>query len=788
MASPFSKPENFAAQGLDLRVAFHRNGSFDFGWQDSELGDVARRLQVLDVTQGVNHDFPRTILRLNLSPEWDADGVELAPAVKMGQLANLIPPDTRMVIYAEIPAELPGGGSETRAFLFDGYPKVQRNPFSGKQGTSFVDFYVIGMSLFERMGMEPGAWIYGRHMKAPPGAPEGVLTQHCAALPCIFNFDSAPGRNATRGNRAKNLIDIDGKMVPVFTYDGDPEAVWWTYADVLTYLLHFYHKLLGELYPLADGNGYLLCKDIVEADEGPQVLTTSTSVSWQEHAATKADEMTVQGLNVTQALIEIMSKLGACVMQHTRNEGGEPSTELVFWMAGEGGPFTAESIAEPERIVRTDPEDETSPVRALSLDKESTRAPFNGTANSEVMEGEAVYDASAVVSSCQVIGEPTLHEITTGKGPYSFATKGNIWKPAWKPDLTFGDDISGNSLETRLNDIADADPEATGIPLLLFQRYFRSGKDHALYAEVGRRWSLDESGELAAQAGEYARINGLTDSWSAETYAAGFDFHTFCNVPFLRIDNEDRPWVRRRRRMLSPLAVGADHQKQHPRVDCSWDSGNHWYPYPGNVRFEDDRCTLVLTDENLAGESLTNKADEATDATSGQSVWEAIMRGAFRLAVTFTVEGDAVVSGQSADAQGYTTFKPHRLLTMNNRYRHHRQETSSVLVGQTGQTFVELDETAQAEALANRCVSIAHARTINGNFVIPWLSRTYLPGDLISGIQPRGVSFDGNRDADHPRYPQVVGIKWHAGEDGPETHITLDDLRTAIRKSALENA
>jgi len=71
--------------------------------------------------------------------------------------------------------------------------------------------------------------VYGRWM-VPSGTPADPV--HYSGLPCRFNPGGVPNRSGLEAE-----TDVPGMgSLPLFTFDGDPKAVWWTLRDVLTYL------------------------------------------------------------------------------------------------------------------------------------------------------------------------------------------------------------------------------------------------------------------------------------------------------------------------------------------------------------------------------------------------------------------------------------------------------------------------------------------------------------------------------------------------------------------------
>lgn len=781
MATPFSTPQDFTTRGPDLKVALLREGRFDWTWSDPETGHIGRRLRVENVANGIQEE-PTAELTIRLAGEHDAAGDTLDRALKAGEIPALLHPDTRLVVYAEIPEELPGGGPSTRRFLFDGYPTVTTLAFNGARNAAALEAAIGCTSLLARLRREPAAQIAGRQMVARDGSVVAV-----DALAPVFNFEH---KGQAGGNRHPTLQTVGGRKTPVFTYDGDPKGRPWSYADALTYLLTFYLEPLGETYAPRDGNGREQCAWLIESLTAPEELGDTAGLTFDRVARCRCDELNLQGRNLVEALQMWCAATGCTMQVTTRNAGGEPESVLLFAYNQDGGPYQDYGTDTTERRIRTLASHQPPAPRAIPLEKEST-APSDGTPKSAAVAARLTYDAGTVLASCRVIGKPTLHEVTAGRGPHAGDKRHDTFIPGWKPDAVFGDNLTGQALETKVDEILTASEDATANAYTLWARYTRGGPDHASYAHVGRLWVLDEANELAEEADTYARTNGGSTAWNTERYAAGFSFHVNCGVPYITADDgvTGRPWVARRRRMLPPLSrlVGAASTERTPIVLASWDAGTKWYPYPGNARILEDRVGVILTDESLAAEALACPAKPEESTSSGFTVWEAIVRGTFRLAATFAVEGDARLAATSRpNAKAYTNWRPERLLVTRDTLKKEQRESSSLLKADPRYTFTDRNETAAAQSLADRVVAVSFGRLVSGFVLIPWLTADYQPGDIITGLQPRGISFDAGRNA--AAYPQVVSIRWENGPNGQHTELVLGDRRRAIRRAEVFEA
>jgi hypothetical protein len=155
-----------------------------------------------------------------------------------------------------------------------------------------------------------------------------------------------------------------------------------------------------------------------------------------------------------------------------------------------------------------------------------------------------------------------------------------------------------------------------------------------------------------------------------------------------------------------------------------------------------------------------------------------------RFAVTMTLAGDERVVGTS---QSVNAWGSHRrtvtAIAKKGTLAKHVRTSSSKLSGSSSHLFVPRDDTAKAAALARQRISVMGARLVSGTIELPGLTSAWLPGDLVTGLEPRGLDFrttsaagaTGARD----RWPEVVQTVLINDPAGQRTQVTLDDLRTA---------
>lgn len=156
----------------------------------------------------------------------------MAPAVARLRFA-IVPDELEMpwrwgkVIALDDMVELMGDQSSGRVGLFSGFVVEPDWNYQASGGSCVV----VAMGRAQRLLADVP--VYGRWMKS---ADDKMFL--ATGLPCDFNADGRPNR--------RSFYDAQGPAVggyetPVFTYDGDPDAQWWSATDAVRYLLANYN-------------------------------------------------------------------------------------------------------------------------------------------------------------------------------------------------------------------------------------------------------------------------------------------------------------------------------------------------------------------------------------------------------------------------------------------------------------------------------------------------------------------------------------------------------------------
>jgi len=160
--------------------------------------------------------------------------LELAMAPAVARLRFAIQPDylempwrwARQVVTDDM-VELTGDQPSGRVGAFSGFVVEAEWDYQASGGTCGV----VAMGRAQRLLADVP--VYGRWMNNGNGE-----LFHATGLPCDFNAGGRPNR---RDRAEASGPELNGAVTPLFTYDGDPAAMWWSATDAAQYLLAHYN-------------------------------------------------------------------------------------------------------------------------------------------------------------------------------------------------------------------------------------------------------------------------------------------------------------------------------------------------------------------------------------------------------------------------------------------------------------------------------------------------------------------------------------------------------------------
>lgn len=219
-----------------------------------------------------------------------------------------------------------------------------------------------------RLARDTDHLLYGRYMmnKTTEEGDADAATLY-SGLPCTFNAEGRPNRHPTR------IAGDAGREIPVFTWDGDPDAELWTLGDLADYVAHFYN---GSETWVSNFVGDL---DFVE--ESPVPL------------------LEAEGLHMWEVLGRAAKRVGwDCFEEYAVRQvapGYVPASSVLFVEHGEG----------PIRIVKR--QDVLTENRPVPLDLEHTN----------LFAARIAENVTGCVTRPVLVGGRRLYEITVDLEP-----------------------------------------------------------------------------------------------------------------------------------------------------------------------------------------------------------------------------------------------------------------------------------------------------------------------------------------------------------------------------------
>jgi len=316
-----------------------------------------------------------------------------------------------------------------RTCVFTGFLVDHDMHFSGSRD----EVIVTAMSNAHRLKSD--TCVYGRQMLYD-AADSTAWTQliHATGLKCSFNAGGLPNRSKyyTQQSQYRVGIAAGGTLtsVPVFTWDGDPDAEYWTLWQAIRYLQAFYNEAETWL------TNYPMTVDLVK---GPGPLV-------------KVD---CDGLDAWSAMAACCRQAGYDLYESYSDVNpaadGPPTTaiSIVKWGAG-----TQRTVKHQD----TDVDDNDDQV-ASALDLEKTNL-FGAT----IAESTASCVASPIVAG----GRETV-EITV-----------DLYQ-AWDP----------GRLNVTTSDVIKPGEESDNETDTYVKRYYTRGSEFGRYSDVGRLWDAN---------------------------------------------------------------------------------------------------------------------------------------------------------------------------------------------------------------------------------------------------------------------------------------------------------
>jgi hypothetical protein len=627
--------------------------------------------------------------------------------------------DRRMIVHAK------------DAVLFDGYPVVRRLEMATPKGGTVSrrnrgGFQLVLEHVAARLGRDGAAHVVGRFCRDASIA-DGMITDPAkwagasallSGLPCVFNMDGAGNCDPI----PIEVADASGgiRRVHVFAEDSRADAIPWTYARVLRYLLHFF----GRPSSPVDADDVMRCTDdLAETPpDGREALLDRDDLAYALLA--RPDTLVVEAVSLLEALVLVSAASGVHLSLFSRRQAQGVRTSWNVWTA-RSGKVRDLRLATDARDANGQPLYDTAATPAVDLFDDNNVSAVNVN-----------WDDRRITSAAIVVGGVKRYEIQAEL------------LPGWLPRDGLDNVDAGQRAAAKAQALADAQILAAGSAVTddpWFRKYHRAGAGFSLDWDVGRRWVLNE-------AGAYGQASFARNA-PFDTYAP-FDFSTLWRGP----------WMRRRRRLL-PISPSAN-DSERVIVEVSFDGGTLWSAVSSGYVVLPDECGIWFDVANV----LSISPEEGGDT----NLWYALIDQTFRVRVRAMVESDERLMIGSPISTAPSLLQNTRLFYAPRRFEFVRplpvDTTSQTTESATG--LLERDDTTHMQTLARIMTWAGGSAGVAGRAVIPWLDTQYDLGDRIVGIRGRGVHFAAERSPS-ARHACVIGKRYHLGPDRFETELLL---------------
>ncbi len=635
---------------------------------------------------------------------------------------------------------------------------------SPNRGGSFRRRSMKIRSIFRRSGRRNVSTIHGRLMLSqeasealdaedPPSTDPidmdwGDLAAGVSALPAIFNFQGKPNRLARPVLVKHDHAHDPNAPIHIFTYDGDPNAEYWTFLQALRYLIMVYLPYgldeqidPGDLFTTLSSQGAEAWWSMTEA-ESDALLSGNVNWGWRNMMVRNCQNFSVEGLNLIEAMAAFTPQCGLHVGESHTNEtqSGEVRvlSHLDFWVDDQK---SSDVLHLEHNASQYFPNGQLRPVADV-------------LANSNVQSANLRCDFGSTVEIVYVFGD-RFWFITTAE-----------FKPLWEPDSLW-DDVDSE-------DADDYRADAYGDPFVLnkdgefYKRYNPNGLsfDELDYRIVGRLWGIDPAGEI-----DFLNFNRETGPY------------TDYDAPFLIPDVTGQ--VRRRRMIDHPEVKPQSGEQKKIRLEISLDGGDTWGPLEAVFTVHKQLSAIYFKAPNL----LSIGREVIEDNGTVDNFYDAYLKHALRIRATFAIELDDRI-GAEADTAGSGSVSPLAGTGVTKMYLNpksfKRRKVNTISVDPSyAATIEDVNDQAAIDRVAKARLAQISVAKWKGNPVIPWIETERYPlGTPIRGIarvNGGGLLSFGGDSKRGSGYPHVVAKIYNAADQTTELVLRDHSLRKGLK-------
>ena len=638
--------------------------------------------------------------------------------------------DKRIVVRA--------GGS----VLFDGYPNVGRVEWgrgrklssTGRRGIRRDQEFGLDLEhVVGRLGRDVRGQIIGRYVR------DGVIADGlavdpdawCSAsvlargLPCIFNMDGVGNCDPV----PIQVADGDGgtREVHIFADDSRADAVPWTYAKVLRYLLHCYvwpdcPVRTRDVFDQTDAASVL-------SGEGREAVRVSDPLSYALLA--QPDTLVLEATSLLEAWALVSAASSLHLTAESVPVGRGVRTAWRVWSELDG--------PARELYLATDARDE----EGRPVYDPTTVAVIDLFEDNNVSASSMCWDARRIGETALVLGGVKCYEVQMEL------------LPGWLPEADLDNVAEGPRAAAKAMALVDEQILALGAAAgddAWYRAYHGNGDDFAAHWEVARLWVLNEAG-----------------TYNASQYNRNAPFDAYAPCDFSAVSSGR--WMRRDRRLL-PIAMTPGGPRR-VWLEASFDGGQNWSLIDSGYHVLSGECGIWFSVPNLLSISPTGGGTET-------NLWYALIDQTCRVRVTALIESDERLAAEASGRSAPTLFRNATVLYSPERFRFLRRLDGSDGGAEpaNADSSTDRDDSDLMAGVAEALAAQRGSRAVTATPIIPWLDTSYEVGDRIVGVRGRGIRFSAERVPSR-RHACVVGKRYRFDSGRFETELILTSTNGA---------
>ena len=737
---------------------------------DSGVFDLQEFLACAQITRSIDGGDSTCLLRTEIS----ADDLSSPRPRSLATVLVDLNPGRRVRVA------IPAGASGER-ILFQGFCQTHTLRFD--EGVDSLTATCISEGQ-EALRHHPAAMILERLQRKYPLAawnPETPDAVKITALTAIFNEGGKP-------NRLREMLPVtigeDTFRLALFGEGNAIDVTLWRYVDALRYVCGWYVARKPTL------NATVSVVEFLHDTESMIGAEIGDNDPLARRLLAPIAELAIASTSVDEAIHLICAAAG---VHH--------ETTLRQMQPGDGT-SVASFVLRVFAVLANDAEQQATPSRRMGEPKRMNlpreAAFFDPT--SPLRSARDIASANKAQQNDLTLDRRTVGIPTYLGGVPEFEVF-LILRPGWEPhpnldnltSVEAQDDAIGYWEEQFEAEYAvDEDGHPTAIPVSLYH-----GKhpqhDSAFYTNISgslgrvrdalRRWIFPDDVSYLDGAIGVSRL--ARNDWPAKWYSPydpldGFDDprNVLASIIYGGAIGGAAGWIARRRPFRETIGRRDAQGNRNPIVYVHYDApnkeaipANGWVEFAGAARIDEERASIVITENKLLGSAALQIDESGKDAED--SALYAYIHGTFAVGICCTIVGDErMFHAPAGPLTGRAMVHDWGFDKFKNRNRFGQNSPLNAQGPDPDPEYNDRDDTVAMQRASDLDAGLKILETIAGTVVVPWIDTRIRPGDSFSGVEGLGLAFGTS--------PGVVAITTiNDPQGGPRTELQLSDFRQA---------